>query len=83
MTLLHEQYEVDGDTVLFRCTECGEVYLSIGSMHAHANGHLGFLRALYHHLPIVGGPFDAAMEHTEVLRVTDTEPIDLEEVEGL
>lgn len=80
MSLLHEEYEADGDLVVFRCTECGEHYLSIGSMHAHANGHLGILGALYHHLPVVGDPFSPAMERTEVLRVTETEPIALQEV---
>ncbi len=31
----HEEYECEGDFVLFRCTECGRMSMSLGSIHAH------------------------------------------------
>jgi hypothetical protein len=85
MRLLHEKHESNGDLVLFRCTECGYVSFSLGGTHGHIERHRGYTRF---NIPL---PFtktspakvDELMERTEVLRVTDTEEIPLDEVEGL
>ncbi len=78
--LLHEQHEADGGLVVFRCTECGHVSMSLGSLHAHAEKHRGLFGL---QLPWRMGDFDALMEYTEVLRVDETEQVDLQEVETL
>jgi hypothetical protein len=88
MTLLnrlHEQYESDGDPVLFRCTECGYISLSLGGLHGHIESHRGYTRF---NIPIPftktsPGNVDRLMEYTEILRVEETEEIVLDEVEGL
>lgn len=83
--LLHEQYDVDGDLVLFECSECGYTSLSVGSLHAHIEGHRGYTRFGIQ-IPFTKtamGKFDELMKHTNVLLVTETEPTSLEEVEGL
>jgi uncharacterized Zn finger protein len=85
MDLLHEQYESDGQLVLFRCTECGYVSLSLGATHGHIEKHRGYTRF---NIPV---PFtkesmanvDELMKRTEVLRVNNTTEIDIKEVEGL
>lgn len=88
MTLLdriHEQYESDGDLVLFRCSECDYVSMSIGSIHAHVEKHRGYTRFNIQ-IPFTKtsmGKFNRLMDYTEVLRVSDTERIELNEVEGL
>ncbi len=83
--LLHEQYESDGDLVLFRCSECGYIAMSLGSLHAHAETHRGYTR-LGIQIPFTKTAManvDELMKLTEVIRVDATEEIALEEVEGL
>jgi hypothetical protein len=88
MTLLdrlHEEYESDGRLVLFRCKECGQTSMSLGSLHAHCETHRGYTRFNIQ-LPLTKtsiGDFDRLMEYTEVLRVDETSKISLNEVEGL
>jgi hypothetical protein len=79
--LLHEQYETaDGRPVLFRCTECGYRSQSLGSLHAHAEKHRGWFGF---QLPWRYGDFDALMELTDILAIEASEPVALQEVEGL
>lgn len=88
MTLLdhlHQEYESDGDLVLFRCTECGQTDLSLGSLHAHIERHRGYTRFNIQ-IPFTRTALanaDELMKCTEVLRVGETETISLNEVEGL
>ena len=88
MTLLdslHEEYTADGGLVLFRCAECGQTYLSLGSCHAHVEGHRGYTRlgiqVPFTKTAVANG--DELMKRTEVLRVDETSTISLAEVEGL
>lgn len=81
----HEEYDVDGDPVLFRCSDCGRLSMSLGSLHAHVERHRGYTRFGIQ-LPIgktSPGNFEQLMEMTQVLRVTDVETVRLEEVDGL
>jgi len=81
LDLLHEQYETsDGRPVLFRCTECGFRHQSLGRLHAHAEKHRGWRGW---QLPWRHGDFEALMELTEVVAVAESEPVALDEVEGL
>lgn len=80
MTLFHEQYESDNAVVLFSCTECDHVSLSLGSLHAHAEQHRGWFGFQW---PWRYGDFDQLMELTEIVRVQEVEEISIEEVEGL
>lgn len=83
--LLHEQYKADGDLVLFRCTECGYVSLSLGWLHGHIERHRGYTRFGIQ-LPLTKtspGNVDELMKRTEVLLVEDTSEVSLDEVEGL
>lgn len=85
MSLLHEQYEADGDLVLFRCSECGYTSLSLGDTHGHIEGHRGYTRFNIQ-IPFTKTAManvDRLMEYTEIVRVTDTEEISLDQVEGL
>lgn len=85
MGLLHEQYESDGQLVLFRCSECGHVSLSLGGLHGHIEKHRGYTRFNIP-VPFTGtmpGNVDRLMERTEVLRVDATTEVGLNEVEGL
>lgn len=88
MTLLdrlHEEYEADGQLVLFRCTECGQTDLSLGSLHAHIEAHRGYTRFGIQ-LPFTKtsvGNVPELMRRTEVLRVDETSTISLADVEGL
>jgi hypothetical protein len=88
MTLLdrlHEEYEAGGALVLFRCTECGQTDLSLGSIHAHIEGHRGYTR-LGIQIPFTKtalANIDELMKRTQVLRVDETSEISVEEVEGL
>ena len=87
MTLLdrfHEEYESDGALVLFRCTECGYMSMSLGLFHAHCEQHRGYTRFGIQ-VPFTKtspGRFEGLMELTEVLRVEETSTISLEDVEG-
>jgi hypothetical protein len=88
MTLLdrlHEEYEAGGRLVLFRCTECGQTDMSLGSLHAHIEGHRGYTR-LGIQIPLTKtspANGDELMKRTEVLRVDETSEISLAEVNGL
>lgn len=85
MSLLHEQYESDGDLVLFRCTECDHTSLSLGSLHAHVEKHRGYTRFNIQ-IPFTRTAManvDELMQRTKVLRVTGTDEISLEEVSDL
>lgn len=82
---LHEEYESDGDLVLFRCTECGQTSMSLGSLHAHIEGHRGYTR-LGIQVPFTRTSVANAnelMKRTEVLRVDETTQIEIDDVEGL
>jgi hypothetical protein len=81
---LHEQYGVDGDLVVFRCTECGFTSLSLGTLHAHVETHRGYTRFGIQ-IPFTKtaiGKFDRLMDYTQVLLVTDTEVVSLSDVPG-
>jgi len=81
---LHEQYEVDGDLVLFRCAECGYVSLSLGRTHGHIEQHRGYTRFNIQ-LPFTETAMangEQLMDRTEVVRVTGTEDISLDQVDG-
>lgn len=83
--LLHEQYDADGDPVLFRCSECGYRSQSLGALHGHIEGHRGYTRFNIS-IPFTNtslGDYETLMAYTEILRVTDTERISREEVDGL
>lgn len=87
MTLLdrfHEQYESSGNLVVFRCTECGYTSMSLGSLHAHVEGHwstLGWFK--WHTYQWLKPDENKWMDFTEVLRVDETTEIVLDDVEGL
>lgn len=86
MSLLHTEYtDHSGRLVLFRCTECGETYMSLGALHGHAEGHRGYTRFGIQ-LPFTKtavANVDELMQYTEVLAVETAEPITLDKVEGL
>lgn len=72
--VLHTEYEVDDRLVLFRCRECGQTSLSLGSLHGHIEGHRGYTR-LGIQLPFTDtapGDFDRLMDYTAVIRVDET-----------
>jgi len=87
MTLLdklHEQYESEGQLVVFRCQECGYATLSLGGLHAHIEGHQSTITHFLRMLPLVGPDYvEPLMDQTNILRVDETATIGLEEVEGL
>ena len=85
MSLLHEQYEIDGDLVLFRCRECGHTSMSLGSLHAHVETHRGYTRfgIQVPFMKTAMANVDELMKRTEIVRVTETESMSLAEVEGL
>ena len=87
--LLQEQYDSNGCPVLFECRECGYRSQSLGAVHGHIEGHIeghrGYTR-LGIQVPFMRTTManvDELMERTKVLRVTDTEEIDIEAVDGL
>lgn len=83
---LHEEYSDEhGRLVLFRCRECGWVSLSLGSLHAHCEGHRGYTRFGIQ-LPFTStsiGDFEALMELTEIVAVEEVERVEIEAVDGL
>lgn len=88
MGLLHEEYtDDDGRTVLFKCMECGNTYLSLGSLHAHVESHWSTLRYFRWHLVtswlhILGRDVpNKWMESTVVLAVDDVEMVTMDEVD--
>lgn len=83
---LHEQHEAtDGSLVLFQCTECGYVSLSLGKLHGHIERHRGYTRFNFQVLFSRTSPAsaDELMRWTRVLRVDEATQIGLEEVESL
>jgi len=83
--VFHEQYSCEGDLVIFQCRECGYASLSPGSTHAHIEGHRGYTRFNIQ-IPFTKTAManvDQLMKRTDVLRVTNTEQIELSEVECL
>jgi hypothetical protein len=81
----HEQYDAGGDLVLFRCKECDFTSMSLGTLHAHVEQHRGYTRFNIQ-LPLTKTAMakgDELMKRTEILRVTDTESVDVSEVNGL
>ena len=88
MTLLdwfHEEYYSDGDLVLFLCTECGHTSLSLVALHGHVERHRGYTRFGIQ-IPLTRtspANVDELMKRTEIVRISETEEISLEEVEGL
>lgn len=83
---LHEEYYADGDLVVFRCSECGYTSLSLGSLHAHIEGHISGYTRLNIRLPVGRtsyGNFHRLMRFTDVLKVKDTTKIELDDVNGL
>jgi len=85
MSLIHEQYESNGDLVLFGCTECSYISLSLGNLHAHIEGHRGYTRFNIQ-IPFTKTAManvDELMKLTKVLRVASTDEIELKEVEEL
>lgn len=83
---LHEQHETaDGRAVLFECTECGYRSQSLGSLHAHVEGHWSLQGALSWHVTHVFQDDPAAkwMDYTRILAVDSTETVELEDVRTL
>jgi uncharacterized Zn finger protein len=82
MSVLHEEYDHRGQLVIFRCTECGVVDLSLGSLHAHVEKHRGYTRFNLQ-IPFTKTAManvDELMKRTEVLRVDETSEVPLDEV---
>jgi len=82
---MSEQYESDGDPVLFRCRECGRIEQSLGALHAHIETHRGYTRVNIQ-LPFTAsspGDFEELMNRTEVLRVSSVHTISLSDLDGL
>lgn len=59
---------------IFECTECGNSYFTLGGLHSHAEKHTSFSLT-----PNV----DDLNSLTRVLKITETEEVDLEEVQGV
>jgi hypothetical protein len=71
----HEEF------VLYRCTDCGKVSVSVGWLHAHIESkHFGFGPWNIIPDPRKMGNFDADMTKTDVIRVTHYEHADIGEV---
>jgi len=73
-----QRTEPDEEIVVYRCTDCGKTSTSIAWLHAHCETHRGVFGV---QLPWRVGDFDALMELTEVLRVTEYEHVDIEDVQ--
>ena len=70
------------DIVVYRCTECGKISVSVGWLHAHIDAkHHGFGPWNLIPDPRKNANFRASMEYTEVLRVDETTAVDIEEVD--
>lgn len=57
---------------IYRCTECGKLSVSVGWLHGHIEKHLGWGPWNIFPPPLPGN-YEALMEKTEVLEVTDYE----------
>jgi len=72
--------EEDEEMMLYRCTECGMISDSIGSLHAHIETHRGYTRFNIQ-IPFTKtsiANITELMNRTEVLRVDDTTRIDID-----
>jgi len=84
--LLYDRYHtVDGDLVVFRCTECGHSSFSVGALHAHAEQHRDIAIDPF---GLVVPPWrlanvEALWELTEIVAVDGEETVEPTEVEGL
>ena len=70
------------DIVIYRCTECGKISVSLGWLHGHVEKHRGYTRFGIQ-LPLTKtspGDFGRLMEYTEVLRVEEYEEVGLDDV---
>jgi len=84
--LLHEQYETrDGDPVYFECAECGFRSQSLGTLHAHVERHRGYTRFNIQVPFTKTSPANVSelMRWTNVVKVTGTEHVSLDDVNGL
>ena len=68
---------MNSEIVLYRCSECGETSLNLGTLHAHAETHRGWRGFQW---PWNMGDFGELMEYTEVLVVETVREVELEEV---
>lgn len=85
MSLLHTEHrDSQGRLVLFRCTDCGNVYLSLGSLHAHVESHWSLLGSLRWHWThwFRDEPAEKWMRSTEIVAVEAVEPISMEQVDA-
>lgn len=84
--LLYEEHRTgDDELVIYRCSECGQLDLSLGSIHGHIEGHRGYTRFGIQ-LPFTStsmGDYDRLMELTEILRIDEMTEISIEEVDSL
>lgn len=85
--LLHEQYKHDesGNLVVFGCSECDVMSLSLGWIHGHIESHRGYTRFNIQ-LPFTEtspGNVDDLMDHTEIYSADELTEIELAEVDGL
>lgn len=71
----------DEEIVLFRCTKCGKLSVSIGWLHGHIERHQGLGPWNTFPAPRKIGNFNALMDYTEVLRVTEVKKTTLDDVE--
>lgn len=70
------------ELLIYRCTECGKVSVSIGWLHAHIEKHHGFGPWNIIPNPLKMGRFKPKMEYTEILRVDEYSEVGLEEVKA-
>jgi hypothetical protein len=85
MWTLAPQYDTDelDQIIVYRCTECGAVDVSLGSLHAHIERHRGYTR-LGIQLPFTKTAIanvDELMKRTQILRVEDYSEVSEAEVE--
>lgn len=57
----------------YRCTECGKTSVSIGWLHAHIESHRGLFGLQW---PWRVGDYEALMEMTEVIQVSDYDVVE-------
>jgi hypothetical protein len=85
MFSLAPTYEDDElhEILVFRCTECGAVDVSLGKLHAHIERHRGYTRFGIQ-LPLTKTAManvDELMKRTQILRVEDYSEVSKSEVE--
>lgn len=71
------------EIVLYRCTECGKLSVSLGWLHAHIEGHRGYtwLGIQIPFTKTAVANVSELMKRTEVLRVEEYDVVSLDEVE--